>query len=329
MNRVTFINFVRAATVLFAVALVANTAKAENGLTGEYFNSMDLTKLVATRVDPVIDLHWKRDRPFKELTIFDNSWGGGYQFSARWTGFISVPKTGEYTFWLLGDDGARMWVDGRSAYDRWSDRWGHGSNEDALKPIAFTAGQQYPIKIEYYNSHVIAEIRLAWVGPGIEKQTVPTEYLSTDGKGGHGIELTAEQQAAKNAAEAFLNQVTSKRQGADPIADWDKRLVKRTQAVVIARHYPKFQVKALKSTVTLQAVSNEGSLTVAVTEGGQIELKWVQLEREDLLNLALALGTEETPLDHALAAFYLLLDGQTTRASEHLSKAQGVKFQGE
>jgi hypothetical protein len=308
--------------LLLALTCFAAAARAESGLTGEYFNSIDLTKPIATRVDAVLDFNWGRGRPFKEITGWDTAYAGGYQFSARWTGFLAVPATGAYTIWLLSDDGARMWVDGKQVYNRWADRWGHGTNEDALAPMNLAAGQFYPIKIEYFQSHVNAAIRLSWVGPDGKKVVVPTECLSTDVRGAGKPAVTNAPGTTPSAPAKLIIKAAVSAPAAEVVAAWDKKLAKRTREVAAAGHHPQFQVKALHATLTVQSVNEAGDLAVALAEGGEMELTWARLAREDLRNLAVALAKEDTPEDHALAAFYLLLDGDAERAKEHLGQAK-------
>jgi hypothetical protein len=154
-----------------------------NGLFGQYYDDMTLTDLVDTRIDSEINFNWGQGEPFPNCGIWNPAWEGGYSFSVRWTGFISVPTTGSYTFVLNVDDGGRMWIGGSLVYDRWADRVGDVSNQDTLPPMTLNAGQAYPIEIDYYNDAVLAVMIMSWVGPDGNQEVVPTEYLSTDIQG--------------------------------------------------------------------------------------------------------------------------------------------------
>jgi beta-glucosidase len=83
-----------------------------NGLNAEYFNNMDLTGTpVLQRVDKKLDFTWDTNGP-----------GSGVNkehYSVRWTGYIKVPKSGEYTLCVIGDDGIRFWLDDKSIMQAW------------------------------------------------------------------------------------------------------------------------------------------------------------------------------------------------------------------
>ncbi len=56
----------------------------------------------------------------------DHDWGAGSpgegvpadNFSARWRREVEV-SAGTYSFYLLADDGARVWIDGQLLFDAW------------------------------------------------------------------------------------------------------------------------------------------------------------------------------------------------------------------
>jgi alpha-D-xyloside xylohydrolase len=117
------------------------------GLTGQYFNGENFDTLVGTRVDPTIDFTWTTSPP---LTL------GRDRYSVRWTGFIMMDHTGDYSLTTASDDGARMWVDGKQVIDDWN-----------VHPLAIdhamvhlTAGKRYAIKLEYYQESFDAVIKL-------------------------------------------------------------------------------------------------------------------------------------------------------------------------
>jgi len=83
------------------------------GLQGQYFDSTDLTAPVFQRTDAAINLNWGNQNPIQSA---DSS-----AFSARWTGQVTAPTDGAYTFFTRADDGVRLWVNGKLLVDRWSD----------------------------------------------------------------------------------------------------------------------------------------------------------------------------------------------------------------
>src|SRR2546421_3765710 len=74
------------------------------GLTGQYFNNMDFTAPVFSRTDAKIDFNWGSGSPDSRIQPDT--------FSVRWTGQISAPTSGRYTFYTTTDDGVRLTVNG-------------------------------------------------------------------------------------------------------------------------------------------------------------------------------------------------------------------------
>ena len=73
------------------------------GLTGEYFNNTSLTApVVLTRTDATLNLRWGGGSPGTGVNAD--------QFSVRWTGQVQPRYTDTYTFYLMSDDGSRLWV---------------------------------------------------------------------------------------------------------------------------------------------------------------------------------------------------------------------------
>ena len=141
-------------------------------LTVEYYStSKDLTGEVVVTQDDWINYDWKNGGPPVPGSPTDN-------FSARWTGTVTPPATGNFTFYLLVYDGGRVWLDGQLVIDDWA--WDEG--EEASLPIALTGGQSYDLKVEYFEGSGSARAHLSWSGPGTDgKVAIPAEALSAPG----------------------------------------------------------------------------------------------------------------------------------------------------
>lgn len=135
-----------------------------DGLTGEYYNNQDFTALMVTRVDPTINFNWGSSSPDPSVA--------STTFSVKWTGYIQAPSTGTYTFYVNSNDGNRLWVNNTQLTNRWSD----GISEQS-GTISLTAGQQYPITLEFYQGINTSSCTLSWTTPGGSKQVIPTAYL--------------------------------------------------------------------------------------------------------------------------------------------------------
>jgi len=152
-------------------------------------NPRDFTsQVVLSRVDAKVSFGWGGGGPDPRV--------GSDNFAVRWTGEIEPPTTGQYTFHVDVNDRGRLWVDGKLLVDEWE---GYHSKEYS-GTVALRAGRRVPIKLEYWESGHAAWIRLRWSGPGIKKQTVPTEvlYPTTDAK--HPAGLTGQYFGKDNPA---------------------------------------------------------------------------------------------------------------------------------
>ncbi|MGE5395082.1 MAG: glycoside hydrolase family 3 C-terminal domain-containing protein [Candidatus Saccharibacteria bacterium] len=121
------------------------------GLNGEYFKNKTLTGTADfTRIDQTIDYHWPGA---PNVTGFPST-----NYSIRWTGVIRPTVTGTYTFLARGDDGFRLWVNNQQIINLWQDQ---GATQVTAN-VNLVAGQEYPVKLEYYQSGGLADITLGW-----------------------------------------------------------------------------------------------------------------------------------------------------------------------
>lgn len=96
----------------------------------------------------------------------------GDRFACRITGFVRVPASGLYTFYVTSDDGAELSVDGVLVV---SDSVPHSSRERSGS-VALEAGWR-PVELMYYENRSLAILSLSWSGPGIAKSIVPADAL--------------------------------------------------------------------------------------------------------------------------------------------------------
>jgi len=135
------------------------------GLSATYFDNADLTAPKVTRVDPWIDFTWGSARPVPEVH-YDT-------FSVRWTGALVPRHTETYTLHFTSDDGARVWIDGKLAIDKWVKQ---GATENTAQ-VALTAGRKHAIRIEYFDNMYGASAKLEWSSAGQPRQVVPASAL--------------------------------------------------------------------------------------------------------------------------------------------------------
>jgi len=141
--------------------------KGGTGLKGEYFRDVNFNSPALVRVDRRVDFHWGDKAPHPTLKADG--------FSVRWTGKLDPPKSGDYTFHVLSDDGAKLWIDGK----RIVSNSGTGKKERQGK-VKLTAGRKVDLRLEYFDSAGEATMKLSWSGAVGKKKTVPTRRLYND-----------------------------------------------------------------------------------------------------------------------------------------------------
>jgi hypothetical protein len=91
-----------------------------------------------------------------------------YNFAVRWSGVLRVEKPGEYAFFTLSDDGARLTIDGRKVVEN-----------DGPHPLSERSGTaqlaagDHPIKLEFAQGGGGSACTLLWQPPGAKKAVVP------------------------------------------------------------------------------------------------------------------------------------------------------------
>jgi glucose/arabinose dehydrogenase len=149
----------------YTATFVASTVPLGVGLQGTYFNNLDFTGTVVTRLDPTVDFNWGTGAPVAGI--------GADTFSVRWTGLVRAKVTGTHTFYTTSDDGVRLFVNNVQIINNWTD---HASTENS-GTIALTAGQFYNVRMEFYENGGQAVARLSWAAPGVAKEVIPRANL--------------------------------------------------------------------------------------------------------------------------------------------------------
>src|SRR5699024_1606874 len=81
------------------------------------------------------------------------------------------------TFYMIGDNGFRLWIDGQLVIDHWvDDDW---DNEQDSEPISLEAGKKYDIKIEFFEDVGGSNLHFRWSSSSQSKEIVPRENLYT------------------------------------------------------------------------------------------------------------------------------------------------------
>lgn len=149
-------------------------AREGGGLKAEYFDNTDLAgEPVLTRVDPQVDFDWGsgtvagENSPDASVPV-DN-------FSARWSGELEVDITDTYTFSIVGNNGFRLYLDGRLIIDYWDNPATEDRRSD---PIELAGGTSHSVLMEYYEGTGAAVVQLYWAGTARQEQIIPQAALS-------------------------------------------------------------------------------------------------------------------------------------------------------
>ncbi len=113
----------------------------EHGLRAEYYNNIDMIgRPVLTRVDKEINFHWNGGPPAPGMA--------GESFSVHWTGRFKAPATGDYVFYMISDDGSRLWLNGKLVIDN----WGNHAPEEKEYKMHIVKGIFYDIRADYFQA---------------------------------------------------------------------------------------------------------------------------------------------------------------------------------
>ncbi len=143
----------RAGEPLAGEVMTPAGGRSGHGFLAEYFRNEGLSGPPAlVRTEP-------------EINVFDNeAIVPGFprdHYSARWTGQLTAPVTGRYTFVFRGDDGYRLFIDNRAVIDEWAHPNGTKSAEVDLE-----AGKSYDVRAEFFQSGGDVAAQLSWRLPG-------------------------------------------------------------------------------------------------------------------------------------------------------------------
>ena len=136
-------------------------ANSESGLKAEFFDNTRLDGApIFQRVDRQVDFFWDGEPPAAGVP--------GRNFSARWTGELVAPVSGEYRLGGIADDGFRLYLDGKLLVDDWQ---GHPGGPMTV-PVDLVAGRAYAIRMEYFQSGGESSAQLLWLPPNLLMEAV-------------------------------------------------------------------------------------------------------------------------------------------------------------
>ncbi|WP_330469055.1 PA14 domain-containing protein [Streptomyces longwoodensis] len=141
------------------------------GLRGDYYRmssgtALDFASYTGTRIDNSLHV----DDLLPTLRTYA---GTTDNVAVRWTGRLEVPADGAYTFYIKGDNGFRMSLDGTSVINHWTTDWDVQTTSEA---ITLTAGL-HDLVVDYNQGNGGAYLHTEWSGPGFARRPLPDSAL--------------------------------------------------------------------------------------------------------------------------------------------------------
>ncbi|WP_312400053.1 glycoside hydrolase family 3 N-terminal domain-containing protein [Chryseobacterium sp.] len=124
----------------------------QKGLKGTYFSNSDLEGNSAfEKQDEQLNFKWTLYSPNPEKLQPDN-------YSVRWIGKLEAPNSGKYQLGLRGNDGFRLYLNGKLLIDNWE------KLSYSTKPVEvdFIKGQKQDLAVEFHENRGEANIELIW-----------------------------------------------------------------------------------------------------------------------------------------------------------------------
>lgn len=132
----------------------------------------------------------------EEITSLEGPTTFGNNYGTRISGYIHPSITGDYTFWIAGDDNADLYLStgespsntSRIAYvEGWTDsqEWNKYTSQESSS-ISLVAGNKYYIEVLHKEGSGGDNIAVSWSGPGISQSVIDGSFLSPYEDGGSG-----------------------------------------------------------------------------------------------------------------------------------------------
>lgn len=147
----------------------------QTGLTGEYYSNQWMRGDPAVvRVDPFVDFDWSSPGGEGDAAhLITEGWGAALN-SVRWTGYIEPEHPEFYTFHVVADDGARLWIGEELLVDALHDGAGEWSQQTSFRMLP---GTLYEVRLEYRQVAAQYRVSLQWQSTNTARGVVPTAML--------------------------------------------------------------------------------------------------------------------------------------------------------
>lgn len=156
-------------------------SQSQYGLSGRYYiddgsqtfpADSGNSRLMMARNDSKLSFNWGTGGPAQGLQT-DN-------FMVRWTGYVTVPEDGTYTFGENADDGVRVRLNNGpfGSQNTVLDSWNYTGTTVWGSAVTLSKNQAIPITVEYHELGGPASFSLLMKGPGLNEQDIPATWLT-------------------------------------------------------------------------------------------------------------------------------------------------------
>lgn len=134
------------------------------GLQALYFSEPEMQNVAEMKIDEQIKFNG---------TLQDYVGHTG-SFSALWQGMLSAPVSGDYLFSLATDSGIKLWIDDSLLVNEQENM----ADTTYTAYLHLTAGELYPIRVEYLSADDNFTLDLQWAPEGYENRTIEIGFFS-------------------------------------------------------------------------------------------------------------------------------------------------------
>ena len=157
------------------------------------------------------------------------------KFALKFTGMINVPKSGRYTFFIISDDGSRVYINDKQLID--NDGL-HGPVEKSAA-IDLSAGN-HKLVVTYFDNGGGDGLAVTWQGPGFNRQPIAAERLVIGGgETIHDVAIRALGSIPGNEVEKITDLSALIRSGRSRSAAVE------TLGLIDVKHWPEAEIKPL------------------------------------------------------------------------------------
>lgn len=224
-----------------------------------YFKDENFTTLAKTSFTPKIDFDLGNEKgtgsPDPTVGI------GEDHFSTRWMGTVQPTNSGAHTIYVDSDNVAKVWIGETLVVNKTS-----STREETTGTIALTAGEKYPVKVEYVHATGDASLHVKWSHTQLTKQAVTPIFA---GKSVDAVSLNAQALTVKVDETKKLTATISPADASNQLLTWSSSHSGTVQVDTSGN------VKGInKGTATITVTAAGGktaSAVITVTDSGKFK----------------------------------------------------------